>query len=256
MAESRKVVNLLGAAGVALFALTGGALADGYEGSIKDAPAARRPQVHVFLQHRRAPRTTSSAASRRPTTIRRSRAPSTSATASSTPASGLRASTSERVRSTTRDRGRLVRRHQADLGPATFDFGVIYYTYPGVNDSGSLELDYVELKAGVSGEVFDKPDGRRRPCTTRPSTRTRRRDCGRRRHTGLRSAAVPCLHSDGHRGLFGLRLDDRGLRPLRATTTRTGMPAWHSRSRSSPSTSATGTRTLSSEADASGIRPR
>ncbi len=40
MAESRKVVNLLGAAGVALFALTGGALADGYEGSIKDAPVA------------------------------------------------------------------------------------------------------------------------------------------------------------------------------------------------------------------------
>ena len=39
MAESRKVVNLLGAAGIALLALTSGALADGYEGSVKDAPA-------------------------------------------------------------------------------------------------------------------------------------------------------------------------------------------------------------------------
>ena len=40
-------------------------------------------------------------------------------------------------------------------GRPTFDFGVIYYTYPGANDFAS-ELDYVELKAGVSGEVFDK----------------------------------------------------------------------------------------------------
>ena len=37
MAESRKVVNLCGVAGIALLALTGGALADGYEVA---APAA------------------------------------------------------------------------------------------------------------------------------------------------------------------------------------------------------------------------
>jgi len=39
-------------------------------------------------------------------------------------------------------------------GPATFDFGVIYYVYPGANDNGGLQIteqDYVELKAGVSG---------------------------------------------------------------------------------------------------------
>jgi uncharacterized protein (TIGR02001 family) len=43
-------------------------------------------------------------------------------------------------------------------GKATFDFGVIYYTYPG---SGPIlpavtaaDLNYVELKAGVGGEVF------------------------------------------------------------------------------------------------------
>jgi uncharacterized protein (TIGR02001 family) len=36
-------------------------------------------------------------------------------------------------------------------GPATFDFGVIYYDYP--DDS---TLDYYELKAGVGGEIFSK----------------------------------------------------------------------------------------------------
>ncbi len=36
-------------------------------------------------------------------------------------------------------------------GPITFDFGVIYYAYPGADDSGA-ELDYVELKAGYSME--------------------------------------------------------------------------------------------------------
>lgn len=37
-------------------------------------------------------------------------------------------------------------------GPLTFDFGVIYYAYPG---SGSnLDLDYYELKAGVSGSPW------------------------------------------------------------------------------------------------------
>jgi uncharacterized protein (TIGR02001 family) len=39
-------------------------------------------------------------------------------------------------------------------GPATFDFGVIYYAYPGADDganfNGPGSLDYVELKAGYS----------------------------------------------------------------------------------------------------------
>jgi uncharacterized protein (TIGR02001 family) len=43
------------------------------------------------------------------------------------------------------------------LGPVTFDLGVIYYTYPSGDDiSGpraNHELDYVELKAGASGEI-------------------------------------------------------------------------------------------------------
>jgi uncharacterized protein (TIGR02001 family) len=41
---------------------------------------------------------------------------------------------------------------------ATFDFGVIYYTYPGASYFpgvvGGADLNYVELKAGVSGELF------------------------------------------------------------------------------------------------------
>jgi uncharacterized protein (TIGR02001 family) len=39
------------------------------------------------------------------------------------------------------------------LGPVTFDFGVIYYAYPGAHDSAA-ELDYVELKAGASGTIW------------------------------------------------------------------------------------------------------
>jgi uncharacterized protein (TIGR02001 family) len=40
-------------------------------------------------------------------------------------------------------------------GPLTFDLGVIYYTYPGAEEkkTGQFELDYVELKAGVSGNI-------------------------------------------------------------------------------------------------------
>lgn len=42
-------------------------------------------------------------------------------------------------------------------GPATFDFGVIYYVYPGSDFIAPVvgpDLDYFEFKAGVSGEVF------------------------------------------------------------------------------------------------------
>jgi uncharacterized protein (TIGR02001 family) len=42
------------------------------------------------------------------------------------------------------------------LGPVTFDFGVIYYTYPGVPDP-VFETDYVEFKAGYSvSSIFIK----------------------------------------------------------------------------------------------------
>jgi uncharacterized protein (TIGR02001 family) len=38
-------------------------------------------------------------------------------------------------------------------GPLSFDFGVIYYIYPGARDPGA-QLDYVEVKAGVSYEPW------------------------------------------------------------------------------------------------------
>jgi len=41
-------------------------------------------------------------------------------------------------------------------GPATFDFGVIYYSYPNAGyfiAAGGPNLDYTELKAGVSGTI-------------------------------------------------------------------------------------------------------
>jgi uncharacterized protein (TIGR02001 family) len=40
-------------------------------------------------------------------------------------------------------------------GRLNFDFGVIYYAYPNASDHGA-ELDYVELKAGVSTELLPK----------------------------------------------------------------------------------------------------
>lgn len=42
-------------------------------------------------------------------------------------------------------------------GPATFDFGVLYYTYPGAYDlSPDGDKEVLELKAGVSGDILPK----------------------------------------------------------------------------------------------------
>jgi uncharacterized protein (TIGR02001 family) len=45
------------------------------------------------------------------------------------------------------------------LGKATFDFGVLYYTYPGASDAPLGEVEVFELKAGVSGEILPKLTG-------------------------------------------------------------------------------------------------
>lgn len=61
--------------------------------------------------------------------------------------------------------GRSIARAEVDyyagikpvLGKVTFDLGVIYYTYPGARDdasAGVLELDYMEIKGGASGEAW------------------------------------------------------------------------------------------------------
>lgn len=39
-------------------------------------------------------------------------------------------------------------------GPVTFDFGVVYYTYPGGDPGGTFGLDYTEFKAGASFSPF------------------------------------------------------------------------------------------------------
>ena len=118
MAESRKVVKLCGRSRYLRSLRSRAALSPT---GMKAASRMRRPRKAASSRIRsrsRARPTTCSAASRRPTTIRPSRARSTSATASSMPASGLRASISTRCRQRRRDRSRLVRRHQADLGSA------------------------------------------------------------------------------------------------------------------------------------------
>lgn len=45
------------------------------------------------------------------------------------------------------------------LGPATFDFGILYYTYPGAPDPDAGDAEVLELKAGVSGEILPKLSG-------------------------------------------------------------------------------------------------
>ena len=106
----------------------------------------------------REPRTTSSAASRRPTTIRPFRAASISATASSTPAPGPRGldfgGTRTRRRPRRGGRDRLVRRHQADV-----EFAARHHeprlrrsstTHTRAPMTSSPSVDYVEFKAGYS----------------------------------------------------------------------------------------------------------
>jgi uncharacterized protein (TIGR02001 family) len=129
MAESRKVTKLFGAAGAALLALSGAALADGYEGSIKDAPADEgRKFTYSF---------------------------SITGTSDYVFASGLDFEAG----------GVYDGDVEVDLyggikptwGPLTFDLGVIYYAYPGngILLAGTQDAEYLEFKAGVSGSPFE-----------------------------------------------------------------------------------------------------
>lgn len=45
------------------------------------------------------------------------------------------------------------------LGPATFDFGILYYTYPGATDPDFGDSEVIELKAAVSGEILPSLSG-------------------------------------------------------------------------------------------------
>ena len=72
-------------------------------------------------------------------------------------------------------------------GPATFDFGVIYYSYPGATYTTippfGFDLNYVELKAGVSGTIHKDLARRRLSSTGRPTTSPRPAACGRSKAT-------------------------------------------------------------------------
>lgn len=141
MAESRKVAALCGAAGIALLALSGTALA---EDKLTWSATATGTSDYVF---RGISQTDNDP------TIQGSVGLGYGMFYAGVWASGLDF-----------DAGLNDAEMEVDIyggikptwGPLTFDFGVIYYAYPGENFIGVAgpDLDYLEFKAGVSGSPF------------------------------------------------------------------------------------------------------
>ena len=151
MAESRKVTKLFGAAGAALLALSGAALADGYEGSVKDAPAEEgRKFTYSFsitgtsdYVFRGISQTDNDP------TIQGSLNVGYGIFYAGVWASGL---DFDAISNDAEIEADWYGGIKPVWGPLTFDFGVIYYSYPGSKYiAGGVDLDYVEYKAGVSG---------------------------------------------------------------------------------------------------------
>ncbi len=145
MAESRSLVKLCGVAGIAFLALTSGALAGG---SLKDEPAPEREFTYSFSAtgtsdyvFRGISQTDNDP------TIQGAINIGYGIFYAGVWGSGIEWGP-----------GELEIDYYAGIkptwGPATFDFGVLYYTYPGFNDESTAEADYVELKAAVSGEIY------------------------------------------------------------------------------------------------------
>jgi uncharacterized protein (TIGR02001 family) len=154
MAESRKVTKLFGAAGAALLALSGAALADGYEGSIKDAPAE---EGRKFTYSFSATGTSDyvfrgiSQTDNDPT-IQGAINVGYGIFYAGVWGSGLDFDAAFNDAEVEVD---LYAGIKPTWGPLTFDFGVIYYAYPNSNYYAPAvlpgpDLDYVEVKAGVS----------------------------------------------------------------------------------------------------------
>lgn len=149
MAESRRVVKLCGAAGIALLALTGSALADGYEGSIKDAPKPEREFAYSFTLavtsdyvFRGISQTDSD--------------PALQGSAGFTYGifyAGVWASTVDWRAEEPEYEADYYAGIKPTWGKFTFDLGVIYYDYPGT--TGIPNNEALELKAGVSLAVTD-----------------------------------------------------------------------------------------------------
>jgi uncharacterized protein (TIGR02001 family) len=154
MAESRKVLSLVGASGIALLALTSAAFADGNGGSVKDAPAEPARQFtysfsitgtsdYVF---RGISQTDNDP------TIQGSVGVGYGIFYAGWWGSGLDFDAAGYVDSQVEmDWSAGIK---PTWGPLTFDFGVIYYTYPGGIPAGLTQLNYLEYKAGVSGSPF------------------------------------------------------------------------------------------------------
>lgn len=150
MAESRSVIKLVGVAGVALLALTSGALAGG---SLKDEPAPEREFTYSFSITG-----TSDYVFRGVTqtdgdpTIQGAINIGYGIFYAGIWASGVDFGPTEDAD--------IEADYYAGIKPtwggATFDFGVIYYDYPGYDYPKNEAL---ELKASVSGSLIDKLSG-------------------------------------------------------------------------------------------------
>jgi uncharacterized protein (TIGR02001 family) len=154
MAESRKLVALSGAAGFALLALTGAALADGY--SIKDSP---KEEERKFTYSFSITGTSDyvfrgiSQTDNDPT-IQGAINIGYGIAYAGIWASGLDWDTDPSGAQLEIDYYGGIK---PTWGKATFDFGVIYYTYPGSTELTAFgDNSILELKAGVSGEILPK----------------------------------------------------------------------------------------------------
>ena len=159
MAESRKVTKLLGAAGAALIALSGAALADGYEGSVKDAPAeeARKFTYSFSITGTSDYVFRGISQTDNDPTIQGALNVGYGIFYAGVWASGL---DFESFGNDAEIEADWYAGIKPTWGPLTFDFGIIYYSYPNSNffiapiAGIGPDLDYVEYKAGVSGSPF------------------------------------------------------------------------------------------------------
>jgi uncharacterized protein (TIGR02001 family) len=155
MTESRKLAALCGAVGIALFALSGTAAADGYEVAAPAPAEESRKFTYSFnigatsdYVFRGISQTDNDP------TIQGGIDLGYGILYAGWWASGLNFEASGSDAQVEMDWYAGMR---PTWGKATFDLGVIYYTYPGAGWIPPVvagpQLNYVELKAGVSGEV-------------------------------------------------------------------------------------------------------
>ena len=157
MAESRKVTKLLGAAGAALITLSGAALADGYEGSIKDAPAeeARKFTYSFAITGTSDYVFRGISQTDNDPTIQGAINVGYGIFYAGVWGSGLDFDSFGNDAALEADWYAGIK---PVWGPLTFDFGAIWYTYPGATyyllPPLGGDLNYIEYKAGVSGSPF------------------------------------------------------------------------------------------------------